>query len=43
MTSTAFPDLQVIIEYEIAEGDKVVQRATTYGTMKGEFQGIPPT
>lgn len=43
MTSTAFPDLQVIIECEIAEGDKVVQRATTNGKIKGEFQGIPPT
>ena len=41
MMSTAFPDLQVIIEDEIAEEDKVVQRATTVGTMKDEFQGIP--
>jgi predicted ester cyclase len=43
MTSSAFPDLQVIMEDEIAEGDKLVQRAATNGTMEGEFQGIPPT
>ncbi len=43
MTSTALPDLQFIIEDEIAEGDKVVQTVTTNGTMEGEFQGIPPT
>ena len=43
MIRSAFPDLRVTIEDEIAEGDKVVQRATTNGTMKGEYQGIPPT
>jgi len=31
------------MEGEIAEADKLVQRAATNGTMKGEFQGIPPT
>jgi steroid delta-isomerase-like uncharacterized protein len=39
----AFPDLQNIIEDEIAEGDRVVQRQTTTGTHKGEFNGIPAT
>jgi predicted ester cyclase len=43
MMSTAFPDLQVVIENEIAEGAKVVQRATTVSIMKDEFQGILPT
>ena len=39
----AFPDLHITIEDMIAEGDKVVARATTSGTHKGEFIGIPPT
>ncbi|MBI3362977.1 MAG: ester cyclase [Chloroflexi bacterium] len=37
----AFPDLHYHIDEEIAEGDKVVQRATGHGTMKGDFQGMP--
>jgi steroid delta-isomerase-like uncharacterized protein len=39
----AFPDLQIKIEDQIAEGDKVVTRWTAGGTHKGEFAGIPPT
>ncbi len=39
----AFPDLHYHIEDEIAEGDKVMNRATAHGTMKGEFQGMPAT
>ena len=39
----AFPDLHYHIADEIAEGDKVVNRATAHGTMKGEFQGMPAT
>ena len=39
----AFPDQQVTIEDLIAEGDKVVNRATDTGTHRGEFQGIAPT
>src|SRR5437763_1480561 len=38
---TAFPDLHYTIDDEIAEGDKVVQRTTARGTMKGDFQGMP--
>ena len=39
----AFPDMQWTIEELIAEGDKVVSRATISGTHRGEFMGIPPT
>jgi steroid delta-isomerase-like uncharacterized protein len=39
----AFPDLQITIEDQIAEGDKVVIRLTASGTHQGEFMGIPPT
>jgi steroid delta-isomerase-like uncharacterized protein len=37
----AFPDLHYTIEDSIAEGDRVVQRTTAKGTMKGEFMGMP--
>jgi steroid delta-isomerase-like uncharacterized protein len=37
----AFPDLHYTIDDEIVEGDRVVQRATARGTMKGDFQGMP--
>ena len=37
------PDLHVIIEDEIAEGDRVVQRLTVRGTPRGEFMGIEAT
>ena len=40
---TAFPDLRYTLHDEIAEGDRVVQRATGHGTMKGEMQGMPPS
>ena len=39
----AFPDLQIKVEEQIAEGDKVVTRWTAHGTHKGEFVGILPT
>ncbi len=37
----AFPDLQYTIEDEIAEGDRLVQRVTARGTMRGDFMGMP--
>ena len=43
MLRSAFPDFHVNIDDEIAEGDKVVQRVTTTGTMKGEFMHMAPT
>jgi steroid delta-isomerase-like uncharacterized protein len=39
----AFPDLQITIEDQIAEGDKVVTRWTAHGTHRAEFAGVPPT
>ena len=43
MFLNAFPDLHVTIDDMVAEGDKVVFRATNSGTHKGEFIGIAPT
>jgi steroid delta-isomerase-like uncharacterized protein len=43
MLRTAFPDFQMTIEDQIADGDRVVTRWTACGTHTGEFQGIPPT
>jgi steroid delta-isomerase-like uncharacterized protein len=39
----AFPDQQLTIEDEIAEGDKVVVSWTARGTHKGDIYGIPAT
>ena len=43
MFYNAFPDLRHTVEDLIAEGDKVVLRATDQGTHRGDFQGIAPT
>jgi len=40
---TGFPDVNVTIDDVIEAGDKVVTRATGYGTHTGEFRGIAPT
>src|SRR5215212_7080522 len=37
------PDLRVMVEDMIAEGDKVATRYTLEGTHEGELFGIPPT
>lgn len=39
----AFPDFLFTIDDTIAEGDKVVIRATMTGTHEGNFMGIEPT
>src|SRR5215203_2005946 len=40
---SAFPDLRLIIEEQLAEGDKVVSRGTIRGTHLREFRGMAPT
>jgi steroid delta-isomerase-like uncharacterized protein len=40
---SAFPDITVAIEDQIAEGDRVASRWTLRGTHQGELAGIPPT
>ena len=40
---SAFPDLRVTIEDQVAEGDKVVTRWTVRGTHLGEMMGAAPT
>ena len=39
----AFPDLNIKINRQIAEGDLVVTHVTYSGTMTGEFAGMPPS
>jgi predicted ester cyclase len=38
-----FPDFHAMVEDEIAEDDRVVQRLTCYGTHQGDYPGIQPT
>jgi serine phosphatase RsbU (regulator of sigma subunit) len=40
---SAFPDLRLSSEEQIAEGDKVVSHGTIRGTHQGEFRGMAPT
>jgi serine phosphatase RsbU (regulator of sigma subunit) len=40
---SAFPDLRIRVDDQIAEGDKVVVRATIRGTHQREFRGMAPT
>ena len=42
-STAAFPDQRTTIEDVVAEGDKVVVRATFKATHLGELLGIPPT
>jgi steroid delta-isomerase-like uncharacterized protein len=39
----AFPDLQITIADQIAEGDRVMSHWTARGTHTGELLGLPPT
>ena len=39
----AMHDAQVNLEYQVAEGDRVVSRYTWSGTHQGEFFGVPAT
>jgi predicted ester cyclase len=43
VAEAAFPRYEMIAEDIIAEGDKVVVRATMRGVHKGDYMGIPPT
>jgi steroid delta-isomerase-like uncharacterized protein len=43
MFRAGMPDLRVVIEDVIAEGDKVVMRYRIEGTHEGELFGVPPT
>ena len=43
MFLSAFPDTQMTVEDELADGDKVATRWTATGTHTGELMGIPPT
>lgn len=43
MYRTAFPDIHVQVDDQIAEGEKVLTRITIQGTHQGQFMGIAPT
>lgn len=39
----AFPDLEVVIEDLVGEGDRVADRLVNRGTHRGAFLGVQPT
>jgi steroid delta-isomerase-like uncharacterized protein len=39
----AFPDIQIKIMQQVAEGDRIATYITSQGTHSGAFYGIPPT
>ena len=43
MYRNAFPDVQLSVEDQVAEGDMVVTRWIARGTHQGELMGIAPT
>ncbi len=43
MYRSAFPDTQITIEDQLAEGDMVSTRWTARGTHQGELMGVPPS
>ena len=40
---SAFPDTNLTVEEQLAEGEKVVTRWTGRGTHQGELMGVPPS
>ena len=43
MYRTAFPDLRITVDEQVAEGETIVTRWTATGTNEGELMGIPAT
>ncbi len=43
MYRNAFPDVQLSVEDQVAEGDKVVTRWIASGTHQGELMGVAPS
>jgi len=43
MFRSAMPDLKVVVEDMIADGDKVATRYALEGTHEGQLFGVPPT
>lgn len=43
MYRTAFPDLSMVVEDVMADGDKVAVRWRSEGTHQGELEGLAPT
>jgi predicted ester cyclase len=43
MNRSAFPDIRITVEDQVAEGDKVATRVTVRGTHRGELEGMPPS
>jgi steroid delta-isomerase-like uncharacterized protein len=41
--AAAYPDLHIVVDDMVAEGDMVVTKKTMTGTNTGEFAGIPAT
>ncbi len=39
----AFPDANITVEDQVAEGDEVVTRWTGRGTHQGDLMGVPPS
>jgi predicted ester cyclase len=40
---SAFPDIQIEIMQQVAEGDRMATYITSQGTHSGMFSGLPPT
>lgn len=42
-TRKAFPDLRLMVDKQVIEGDRAMVRWTMLGTQAGEFRGLTPT